>query len=74
MSAIASLPGRSFDGEGAALDGLRGNLTQERIDACEFRGIVVLRDLAPVARVWLLDDHATFRHPAGYSRRRRPVG
>ncbi len=57
---MSGFPGRVFDGEGVAMDGLPSNLTQARIDACDGRSMIVAVGLAPVAQVWLLDDGATW--------------
>ena len=55
-----AFPGRNYDGEGIAMDGLSGDLTQDLIDVCEGRGMVSARGLAPVAWVWLLRVDATW--------------
>ena len=57
---MSAFPGRIYSADGNALDGLAGALTQNLIDTCAGRSMVVTRDLAPVARVWLLNDGATW--------------
>jgi hypothetical protein len=57
---MSGFPGRIFDGEGNPLDGRASALTQDQLDACEHRSMVVRGGVAPVVRVWLLADDATF--------------
>ena len=57
---MSAFPGRIYSADGNALDGLAGDLSQDLIDAGEGRSMVVGRDLAPVARIWLLKDGATW--------------
>ncbi len=55
-----AFPGRIFDGDGVSVDGLADDLTQNVIDACPHRSMVTAQDCAPVGRIWLLNDTATF--------------
>ena len=57
---MSKFPGRVYSADGVAMDGLAGALTQDLIDTCKGRSMVVARDLAPVARVWLLNDGAAW--------------
>ena len=56
---MTSFPGSIHDANGRSLDPTVPDLTQDQIDACPHRSMVSARDLAPVARVWLLADDAT---------------
>ncbi len=55
----ARFPGSIYDGDGAVLAGAEVDLSQGAIDTYPCRDMVC-RNLAPVARVWTLDDGATF--------------
>jgi hypothetical protein len=57
---VSAFPGRIYNGDGIAMDGLSGDLTQDQIDVCEGKGLVSARGLAPVAWVWLLRIDATW--------------
>ncbi len=57
---MTGFPGRIYSGDGVAMDGSSGDLTQDLIDVCEGRGMVCARGLAPVAWVWLLRVDATW--------------
>ena len=64
---MTTFPGFIFDGEGRPLDNRASSLTQEELDACEYRSAVQAKvgslapdGLAPVALIWLLNDDATF--------------
>lgn len=57
---MSGFPGRIYDGEGIAMDGRPGDLTQAEMDACEHRVMIATRGLAPVGRIWLLRDTAKF--------------
>jgi len=53
-----TFPGAIYDGEGKSLDPTIPDLLQEQLDGYPHRSMVKDRDLAPVARVWLLADDA----------------
>ncbi len=56
---MSSFPGAIYDGQGKSLDPTVPDLVQEQINGCPHRSMVTDRDLAPVARVWLLANDAT---------------
>ncbi len=56
---MSSFPGAIYDGEGKSLDPTIPDLLQEQLDGYPHRSMVTDRDVAPVARVWLLADDAT---------------
>ena len=59
MNRAAGFPGTMFDAAGRSLDPTVPDLTQDQMDACPHCSLVTDRDVAPVARVWLLADDAT---------------
>ena len=58
-------PGSIYDADGKSLDPTVPDLLQEQLDAYPHRSMVTDRDVAPVARVWLLANNAEFAgvHP-----------
>jgi len=56
---MSSFPGAIYDGQGKSLDPTVPDLLQEQLDRYPHRSMVTDRDVAPVARVWLLADDAT---------------
>ncbi len=56
---MSSFPGAIYDGQGKSLDPTVPDLLQEQLDGYPHRSMVTDRDVAPVARVWLLADDAT---------------
>ncbi len=56
---MSSFPGAIYDGQGTSLDRTVPDLLQEQLDGYTHRSMVTDRDLAPVARVWLLANDAT---------------
>jgi hypothetical protein len=57
---VSAFPGAMFNAEGASLDATIPDLTQEKLDEYPHRTMVARDGVAPVARVWLLADDATF--------------
>jgi hypothetical protein len=57
---MTSFPGTIYDGQGRSLDLTVPDLLQEQLDAYPHHSMVADRDAAPIARVWLLADDATF--------------
>ena len=57
--AVMTFPGAIYDGQGKSLDPTVPDLLQEQLDGYPHRSMVTDRDVAPVARVWLLADDAT---------------
>lgn len=55
----AGFPGTIYDGQGKGLDSTIPDLLQEQLDGYPHRSLVTDRDVAPVARVWLLANDAT---------------
>ncbi len=49
-----------FNAEGASLDATIPDLTQDKLDEYLHRSMVARNGAAPIARVWLLADDATF--------------
>ena len=62
---MIGFPGRLFDGEGGPVDGLADDLTQDRLDASQFRAAVQKGEggegMRPVAVIWMMDDTASFK-------------
>ena len=56
---MSSFPGHIYDGDGKSLDPTIPDLQQDQLDDHSHRSMVSGRELAPVARVWLLANHAT---------------
>ncbi len=56
---MSSFPGAIYDGQGKSLDPTVPDLLQEQLDGYPHRSMVTDRDVAPVARVWLLANDAT---------------
>jgi len=56
---MSSFPGTIYDGQGKSLDPTVPDLLQEQLDGYPHRSMVTDRDVAPVARVWLLANNAT---------------
>ncbi len=56
---MSSFPGTIYDGDGKSLDPTVPDLAPEQINSCPHRSIILKRDLAPTARVWLLANGAT---------------
>ena len=59
MDRAAGFPGTIYDADGKSLDPTIPDLLQEQLDGYPHRSMVTDRDLAPVARVWLLANDAT---------------
>jgi hypothetical protein len=57
---MSSFPGAMFNAEGASLDATIPDLTQDKLDEYPHRSMVARDGAAPIARVWLLADDATF--------------
>lgn len=57
---MTAFPGAMFNAEGANLAATIPDLTQEKLDEYPHRTMVARDGVAPVARVWLLADNATF--------------
>jgi hypothetical protein len=55
-----TFPGAMFNAEGASLDVTIPNLTHDKLDEYLHRSMVARGGAAPIARVWLLADDATF--------------
>jgi len=55
-----TFPGAMFNAEGASLDATIPDLTQDKLDEYLHRSMVARDSAAPIARVWLLADDATF--------------
>ncbi len=62
---MSSFPGAMFNAEGASLDATIPDLTEGALVEYPHRSMVARDGAAPVARVWLLTDDATFAavHP-----------
>jgi hypothetical protein len=56
---MSTFPGAIYDGQGKSLDPTIPDLLQEQFDSYPHRSMVTDRDMAPVARVWLLAADAT---------------
>ncbi len=56
---MSSFPGSIHDANGKSLDPTVPDLLQEHLDDYPHRSMVTDRDVAPVARVWLLANDAT---------------
>ena len=57
---MSSFPGAMFNAEGASLDATIPDLTEETLDEYPHRSMVARSGTAPIARVWLLANDATF--------------
>lgn len=58
---MSAFPGFVFDGEGRPIGGDAPELVQDLLDTFAHGSMVVaIEDLAPVARLWLVNDNATF--------------
>jgi len=57
---MSGFPGTMFNAEGANLDAAIPDLTQDKLDEYPHRSMVAQDGAAPIARVWLLADDATF--------------
>jgi hypothetical protein len=57
---MSSFPGAMFSAEGASLDATIPDLTEGTLDEYPHRSMVARDGAAPIARVWLLADDATF--------------
>jgi hypothetical protein len=57
---MSSFPGAMLNAEGASLDGTIPDLTKGTLDEYPHRSMVARDGAAPIARVWLLADDATF--------------
>ncbi len=55
---MSGFPGIIYDGQGKSLDPTVPDLLQEQLDGYPHRSMVTDRDVAPVARVWLLASDA----------------
>ena len=51
---MSSFPGAIYNAQGKSLDPTMPDLLQEQLDGYPHRSMVTDRDVAPVARVWLL--------------------
>ncbi len=56
---MSRFPGLRFDEAAHSLDPQVPDLMQEQVDACRYKSMVALDDLAPIGQCWLLDDDAT---------------
>ena len=56
---MTRFPGLRFDEVARSLNPDVPDLTQEQVDACRFKSMVSLQDLAPIGQCWLLDDGAS---------------
>ncbi len=57
---MSSFPGSMFNAEGVSLDATIPDLTERTLDEYPHRSMVARDGAAPIARVWLLADDATF--------------
>ncbi len=57
---MSSFPGSMFNAEGVSLDATIPDLTEGTMDEYPHRSMVARDGAAPIARVWLLADDATF--------------
>jgi len=57
---MSGFPGSMFNAEGVSLDATIPDLTQDKLDEYPHRSMVARDGGAPIARVWLLADDATF--------------
>ena len=57
---MSSFPGTMFEAKGASLDPAVPDLTKEKLDEYPHRSMVAQDGAAPIARVWLLSEGATF--------------
>ncbi len=55
-----TFPGAIFNAEGVSLDATIPDLTQDKLDEYPHRSMVARDGAAPIARVWLVADDATF--------------
>ncbi len=62
---MIQFPGAMFNAEGVSLDTTIPDLTQDKLDEYPHRSMIAQDNAAPIARVWLLADDATFAavHP-----------
>jgi len=57
---MIQFPGAMFNAEGASLDATIPDLTQDRLDEYPHRSMIARDNAAPIARICLLADDATF--------------
>ncbi len=57
---MSSFPGTMFSAEGASLDATIPDLTEDKLDEYPHRSMVARDGAAPIARICLLADDATF--------------
>ena len=57
---MSSFPGAMFEAKGVSLDPVIPDLTKEKLDEYPHRSMVARDGAAPIARVWLLSEDATF--------------
>lgn len=57
---MTSFPGAMFEAKGVSLDPTIPDLTKETLDEYPHRSMVARDGVAPIARVWLLSENATF--------------
>ncbi len=57
---MSTFPGAMFNAEGVSLDATIPDLTEGMLDEYPHRSMVAREGAAPIARVWLLADDATF--------------
>ncbi len=60
QAAVTIFPGTMFEAKGVSLDPAIPDLTKESLDEYPHRSMVARDGAAPIARVWLLSDEATF--------------
>ncbi len=58
--AVMTFPGAMFNAEGASLDATIPDLTEETLVEYPRRSMIARDNAAPIARVWLLADDASF--------------
>ena len=57
---MSGFPGAIFNAEGVSLDATIPDLTEEELGEYPHRSMVARDGAAPIARVWLLSENATF--------------
>jgi len=57
---MIQFPGAMFNAEGVSLDATIPDLTEETLVEYPHRSMIARDNAAPIARVWLLADDATF--------------
>jgi hypothetical protein len=57
---VTAFPGTMFEAKGVSLDPAIPDLTKEKLDEYPHHSMVARDGAAPIARVWLLSENATF--------------